>query len=72
MTKKVQISSSESLQIIPAEPLNTYRIFARLLWYCQEKRTFGFTIKILGLNFPPIFKVFMSKSSKNLLEKSCA
>ena len=49
----------------------TCQISARLLWYCQDKRALGFTISIFGLNLPPIFKVFTSKPSKNLLEKSC-
>ena len=29
-------------------------------------------MRILGLSFPPIFKVFTSKPSKNLSEKACA
>ena len=58
--------------MIPAVPLYTCQISARLLWYCQDKRALGFTMRILGLNFPPIFKVFTSKPLKNLFENSCA
>jgi hypothetical protein len=54
--------------MIPAEPLYTCQISARLLWYYHESLAAGFTIKILGLNFPPIFKVLTSRPSKNLLE----
>jgi len=28
-------------------------------------------MRILGFNFPPIFNVFTSRLSKNLLEKPC-